>query len=269
MFSVVRESTADILDLWLNIGHLYCDQKQYLAGMKMYENALKRFKDAALDPQIFLYLSRAQYLHGDYREARKTLQLGRRLAPHNQVLRYNMGVVMKRMAVTTLKDSRANLDDVMGAIEDLKAAQTIFQFLSTDGDKASVDQARAGNEARMCSDYLNQTTYHLDRAKEADVAQKMLHQKVEEARIAYQKRLHEEALLKAEVKLKQQEELTKKRQEAIQKTLEVKEKIVKQEAGDADTKPHRKRTKKQAGVEDEFIDDAGYGREGKMRSLGP
>ena len=87
MFNVVREATGEILDLWLNIGHAYCDQKQYVAGITMYENAMKRFKEAALDPQVFLYLARAYYFNGDLPAAKRTLQLGRRLVPQHQILR--------------------------------------------------------------------------------------------------------------------------------------------------------------------------------------
>lgn len=155
MFSVVREATADILDLWINIGNLYCDQRQFIAGIKMYENALKRFPTAALDPQVFMYLARAQCLSGDLSAARKTLQQARVLVPQNQQLRFNLGLVLHKMAVNTLKDFRSS-KEVRGAKEDLHTAQAIFEFLSTEGDKATVDMHRAAKLAKLCNDYLTQ-----------------------------------------------------------------------------------------------------------------
>ncbi|XP_055351181.1 RNA polymerase-associated protein CTR9 homolog [Paramacrobiotus metropolitanus] len=254
MFAVVRESSADILDLWLNIGHQYCEAKQYVAGMKMYENALRRFKDAQLDPQIHLYLARAQYFNGDLKDARRTLQLARHLVPQNSQVRYNLAIVMKRMAVTTLKDSRAELYDVMGAIADLKGAEEMFENLALETDKSFlIDPTKASEQARMCSDYKNQADYHLDRAKETDAAQKLTRQKVEEARLAYQKRVQEESVRKEEEKLKEQEDLMKKRQEVLNRALEVKEKLLRSATEDAVVRP-RKRTKKHD-ADDGFVND--------------
>ena len=60
-----------------------------------------------------------------------------------------------------------------------------------------------------------------------------------------------------------QEELNRRRQEVLMKTNEVKEKIIREEAGDV-VKPIRKRTRKEADLEGDFIDDQGnrVGREG-------
>lgn len=190
MFTVVRESTGDMLDLWLNIGHSYCDQRQYVAGIKMYENALKRFKEAALDPTIFLYLARAQYFHGDLKDARRTLQLARHLAPQNHALRYNLAVVMKRMALLTFGDARSitvpTLAEVQGAVEDLKVAQKTFEILSTEGDKAVVDLVRAQREAKKCADLILISASKLNDARDNDEKAQQKRQINEEAHLAYQ-----------------------------------------------------------------------------------
>ncbi|OQV18381.1 RNA polymerase-associated protein CTR9-like protein [Hypsibius exemplaris] len=261
MFSVVRESTADILDLWLNIGHSYCDQRQYVAGIKMYENALKRFKEASLDPTIFLYLARAQYFHGDLKDARKTLQLARRLAPQNQALRYNLAVVMKRMALLTFGDARnatiPTYAEVQGAVEDLKVAQKIFDFLSTEGDKAVVDMVRADREKKKCADLILISASKLNDARDNDEKVQAKRQVNEEARRAYQELIMKEEMQAEEAKRKQQEELLRKRQEVLMKTNEVKEKIIREHAEEGNRPVQRKRTRKEAGLPDEFIDDQG------------
>ena len=43
VFASVREATADFRDVWLNIAHIYVEQKQYVAAVQMYENCLKKF----------------------------------------------------------------------------------------------------------------------------------------------------------------------------------------------------------------------------------
>ena len=35
IFAQVREATADMCDVWLNIAHIYVEQKQYVAAVQM------------------------------------------------------------------------------------------------------------------------------------------------------------------------------------------------------------------------------------------
>lgn len=35
IFAQVREATADFCDVWLNIAHIYVEQKQYVAAVQM------------------------------------------------------------------------------------------------------------------------------------------------------------------------------------------------------------------------------------------
>ena len=39
----VREATAEFCDVWLNIGHIYVEQRQYISAIQMYENCLAKF----------------------------------------------------------------------------------------------------------------------------------------------------------------------------------------------------------------------------------
>lgn len=43
IFAQVREATADFQDVWLNIAHIYVEQKQYVAAVTMVCNAKWRF----------------------------------------------------------------------------------------------------------------------------------------------------------------------------------------------------------------------------------
>lgn len=35
VFAQVREATADISDVWLNLAHIYVEQKQYISAIQM------------------------------------------------------------------------------------------------------------------------------------------------------------------------------------------------------------------------------------------
>ena len=39
MFAQVREATADISDVWLNLAHIYVEQKQYISAVQMVKAA--------------------------------------------------------------------------------------------------------------------------------------------------------------------------------------------------------------------------------------
>ena len=41
MFLQVQKATSDFCDVWLNIAHIYVEQKQYIPALQMYEKCLK------------------------------------------------------------------------------------------------------------------------------------------------------------------------------------------------------------------------------------
>jgi RNA polymerase-associated protein CTR9 len=42
IFAQVREATADFCDVWLNIAHIYIEQKQYISAIQMvYSNSFR------------------------------------------------------------------------------------------------------------------------------------------------------------------------------------------------------------------------------------
>ena len=46
VFAQVREATADMPDIWLNLAHIYVEQKQYISAIQMVrERAGGREKD--------------------------------------------------------------------------------------------------------------------------------------------------------------------------------------------------------------------------------
>ncbi len=60
IFAQVREATADFADVWLNIAHIYVEQKQYVSAVQMYENCMKKFRKHN-DVDLLLYLARAYF----------------------------------------------------------------------------------------------------------------------------------------------------------------------------------------------------------------
>lgn len=81
----MREATADFSDVWLNIAHIYVEQKQYVGGIQMYENCLKKFYKHN-NVEVMQYLARAYFRAGKLKEAKMTLLKARRVAPQDTVI---------------------------------------------------------------------------------------------------------------------------------------------------------------------------------------
>lgn len=73
IFAQVREATADFSDVWVNIAHVYMEQKQYVAAIQMYDNCIKKF-NRHNDVSLLLYLARAHYKAGKFAECRHILE---------------------------------------------------------------------------------------------------------------------------------------------------------------------------------------------------
>ncbi|CAG5134684.1 unnamed protein product [Candidula unifasciata] len=205
VFAQVREATADFCDVWLNIAHIYVEQRQYVAAVQMYENCLKKFfKNHNME--VMVYLARAYFKCGKLAECKQTLLKARHVAPNDTVLLYNIALVQQKLATMILKDEKSNLKKVLIAVRDLELAHRYFTYLGQHGDRMKFDLAQAAAEAQQCSDLLSQAQYHVARARKIDEAEKEIRKRQEEEMEAIKQKHLSEQL----EKLKQKEELEKK-----------------------------------------------------------
>lgn len=84
IFAQVREATAEFSDVWLNIAHIYVEQKQYVSAIQMYENCLKKFYRHN-NVEVMQYLARAYFRAGKLKDCKMTLLKARRVAPQDTV----------------------------------------------------------------------------------------------------------------------------------------------------------------------------------------
>ncbi|CAG2055609.1 unnamed protein product [Timema podura] len=118
IFAQVREATAEFCDVWLNIAHIYVEQKQFVSAIQMYENCLRKFYKYH-HVEVLQYLARAYFKAGKLKEAKMTLLKARRVAPQDTVLLYNIALVLQRLATQILKDEKSTLDTVLQAVHEL------------------------------------------------------------------------------------------------------------------------------------------------------
>ncbi|XP_061599027.1 RNA polymerase-associated protein CTR9 homolog [Cololabis saira] len=217
VFAQVREATADISDVWLNLAHIYVEQKQYISAVQMYENCLKKFYKYQ-NTEVLLYLARALFKCGKLQECKQMLLKARHVAPSDTVLMFNVALVLQRLATLVLKDEKSNLKAVLSAVKELELAHRYFSYLSKAGDKMRFDLALAASEARQCSDLLSQAQYHVARARKQDEEEKELRAKQEQERDLLRQQVLKEQEQKRSREAEEQKKLLEQRALFVEKT---------------------------------------------------
>ncbi|KAG7327201.1 hypothetical protein KOW79_008807 [Hemibagrus wyckioides] len=217
VFAQVREATADISDVWLNLAHIYVEQKQYISAVQMYENCLKKFYKYQ-NTEVLLYLARALFKCGKLQECKQMLLRARHVAPSDTVLMFNVALVLQRLATLVLKDEKSNLKAVLSAVKELELAHRYFSYLSKAGDKMRFDLALAASEARQCSDLLSQAQYHVARARKQDEEEKELRAKQDQERELLRQQLLREQEERKAKEAEEQKKLLEQRAQYVEKT---------------------------------------------------
>ncbi|XP_062869017.1 RNA polymerase-associated protein CTR9 homolog isoform X2 [Trichomycterus rosablanca] len=217
VFAQVREATADISDVWLNLAHIYVEQKQYISAVQMYENCLKKFYKYQ-NTEVLLYLARALFKCGKLQECKQMLLRARHVAPNDTVLMFNVALVLQRLATLVLKDEKSNLKAVLSAVKELELAHRYFSYLGKAGDKMRFDLALAASEARQCSDLLSQAQYHVARARKQDEEEKELRAKQDQERELLRQQVLREQEERKNKEAEEQKKLLEQRAQYVEKT---------------------------------------------------
>ncbi|XP_046897531.1 RNA polymerase-associated protein CTR9 homolog [Hypomesus transpacificus] len=251
VFAQVREATADISDVWLNLAHIYVEQKQYISAVQMYENCLKKFYKHQ-NTEVLLYLARALFKCGKLQECKHTLLKARHVAPSDTVLMFNVALVLQRLATLVLKDEKSNLKAVLSAVKELELAHRYFSYLSKAGDKMRFDLALASTEARQCSDLLSQAQYHVARARKQDEEEKEMRAKQEQERDLLRQQMRKEQEDKRTKVVEEQKKLLEQRAMYVEKTKNL---LSFAEGMKEPAKEKKKGRRKKGGDFDEFVND--------------
>ncbi|MBN3322466.1 CTR9 protein, partial [Atractosteus spatula] len=255
VFAQVREATAEISDVWLNLAHIYVEQKQYISAVQMYENCLKKFYKHQ-NTEVLLYLARALFKCGKLQECKQTLLKARHVAPNDTVLMFNVALVLQRLATLVLKDEKSNLKAVLSAVKELELAHRYFSYLSKAGDKMRFDLALALTEARQCSDLLSQAQYHVARARKQDEEERELRAKQEQERELLRQQLLKEQEEKRSKEAEEQKKLLEQRAQFVEKTKSL---LTFADGGKETVKEKKKggggRRSKKGNDFDEFVND--------------
>ncbi|KAF1745037.1 hypothetical protein MXB_4168 [Myxobolus squamalis] len=209
LFSQCREATADILDIWMNLGHIYMESKQYINAIKMYESCHEKFSLHSPSPDILIYLARAYFKAGQLLKAKAVLLKLLFYSPRDILALFNFSLILVRNASFVLKNDRATLKEVESAISGLELAK----ILDRDGEHSRIDSNACENEKRACCDMIIQGKHRFQRAKQ---------QEEEEAKMmkTHIAQLEEITRLKAIENEQEAKNQKERQQELIQKRTE-------------------------------------------------
>uniref|UniRef100_A0A8C0YB79 CTR9 homolog, Paf1/RNA polymerase II complex component n=1 Tax=Cyprinus carpio carpio TaxID=630221 RepID=A0A8C0YB79_CYPCA len=254
VFAQVREATAEISDVWLNLAHIYVEQKQYISAVQMYENCLKKFYKHQ-NTEVLLYLARALFKCGKLQECKQTLLRARHVAPSDTVLMFNVALVLQRLATLVLKDEKSNLKAVLSAVKELELAHRYFSYLSKAGDKMRFDLALAASEARQCSDLLSQAQYHVARARKQDEEEKEHRAKQEQERDLLRQQMLKEQEERKSKEAEEQKKLLEQRAQYVEKTKGLLNFSETMKAAAKEKKKASSGRRKKGGDFDDFVND--------------
>ena len=140
----IRDSLNDI-SVYLNLGHVLCDLKQFGKAIENYELALTRYTDGK-DAKILSFLGRVWYLRGNAELSLPYLKkalgyaqaaLDAARSTSTAALAFNISFVQFQIAdfITKQPVNERNVEDIESAIEGLNKAIDILTQLASDEEK--------------------------------------------------------------------------------------------------------------------------------------
>ncbi|KAL4868504.1 hypothetical protein BDV12DRAFT_185872 [Aspergillus spectabilis] len=291
VFSKIRDSLKDA-SVYLNLGHVYAELRQYTRSIEHYEAALS--KDRARDAQILACLGRVWLLKGKQEMslvAMKTAldyaQRAHSVAPTQAHLEFNVAFVQNQIASLTysLPETQRTVQDVEDAAEGLRQAVETFgriaQVKSPPYPAASLEQ-----RANMSKTIIKQLDRALQSQREYEEKNAAKLQQARDAREAEIRRREEEVQKAQEAERERKQRVAEERQQLVEEAQKLaaqraEEDRAREEAEmttESETGEKVKRKKKAAAggkrkkhrrTEDDFINDDDGDAAGAGRSSEP
>ncbi|KAF2457249.1 hypothetical protein BDY21DRAFT_304402 [Lineolata rhizophorae] len=261
IFTKVRETVKDA-SVYINLGHVYYELKQYLRSIENYEAALA--KDRARDTQILACLGRAWLAKGKQEKNvegyMKSLEYSRRaleIAPDQIHFQFNVAFVQIQMAqlVYTLPENQRSLSDVevaaKGLDEAIEAFSAIVKAPNPPFPRGDIEQ-RANMGRNTMRKQLERAMQNQREYEEKNAARLKAAREQREAEI---RKREEEKRRREEQAEEQKRKIAEERQRMQERDRELAEQRAEEErrreeaeyTDDPETGERRKRTKRKGG----------------------
>ncbi|CAI7657781.1 unnamed protein product [Penicillium pancosmium] len=222
-FSKIRDTLKDP-SVYLNLGHVYAELRQYSRSIEHYEAALA--KDRARDVQILACLGRVWWLKGKQEMnlvAMKTALdyalRARDVSPDQLHLQFNVAFVQNQIAslAYSLQPTQKTLQDVQEAAEGLKEAIETFEKISKEKNPPYPAQAleQRANMGRTISKQLDRAMQSQKEYEEKNAAKL---QQARDAREAAQAKREEELRKAQEIEIERKRKIAEERAQMAEET---------------------------------------------------
>jgi tetratricopeptide (TPR) repeat protein len=166
IFIQVREASIDTPEPWLNLAHIYCAQKSFENGVKLYENCLKKFFPEG-NATVLSYLAAASLRAGKPQEAEATLLEAQKLSPTDTMIKFNIGLCQLSAARLMLERDDQKLATVDEAMTILRNTRQLFGELKTLA-KQKFTPSAAEKEERRANDFLQSAKQRKGRVEKVE-----------------------------------------------------------------------------------------------------
>lgn len=221
IFSKVRDTLRDA-SVYLNLGHVYAELRQFTRSIEHYETALA--KDRARDAQVLACLGRVWFLKGKHEQHMESLKTAldyakraRAVASEQIHLQFNVAFVQFQIAqlAYSLPEMQKTLEDVQDAADGLREAIETLDRIA----KAKNPPYPATHLEQRALMGRSTLTRQLERAlqnqKEYEQKNATKLQQAREARDAEIRRREEEVRKAQEVELERKQKIAEERQQMI------------------------------------------------------
>lgn len=220
ILSKVKDSLKDA-SLYLNLGHVYAELRQYSRSIEHYEAALA--KDRARDVQILACLGRVWLARGkqehnlvSMKTALDYAQRAQSVAPDQLHLQFNVAFCQNQIAqlAYSLDTTQKTLQDVQEAADGLKEAIETFQRLATEKNPPYPSDALK-QRANMGGTITKQLDRAMQKQKEYEEKNAAKLQQAREAREAAQKKREEELRKAQEIEQERKDKIAAERAQMV------------------------------------------------------
>ncbi|MCJ1270772.1 hypothetical protein MMC22_010669 [Lobaria immixta] len=235
IFSKIRDTVREA-NVFVNLGHVFAELKQYSRSIECYESALS--KDRAADPQILACLGRVWLLKGKQDKSvsamKSSLDYSSRalvIAPAQIHFKFNIAFVQIQLAqlLYGLPESQRNLAEVQAAAEGLDAAIESFTAIaqSKNPPYPKHDIEQRANMGRNTMRRQLERAVQSQREYEEKNAAKL--QEARGAREAEMRRREEERARAAKVAEEQKRKIAEERHKMLEVSRELAERRAEEE----------------------------------------
>ncbi|BDD61983.1 hypothetical protein MPDQ_005073 [Monascus purpureus] len=234
IFSKVRDTLKDA-SVYLNLGHVYAELRQYTRSIEHYEVALS--KDRARDAQILACLGRAWLLKGmqeknisSMNTALDYAKRARSVAPDLVHLEFNVAFVQTQIALlaNSLPESQKTLQDVQDAIRGHEEAIETFRQLAK-AKNPPYPPTSLEQRALMGQTINNKLERALQAQKEYEGKNAAKLQQAREAREAEMRRREEEVRKAQEIEQERKKKIAEERQKMVEEAQRLAEQRAEEE----------------------------------------